>query len=433
MTTSFEQFQISDKLRNKMKRVTNRSTLRSSLFLNAAEGPEPQNTVAGTQDVILVYRDEVRFDGAYMVWRFEEAADSALVVDHENPVLNDSGLYDPAPRTIVEGLPYFNSDGVQTSSDDAVTGRGRFHPAPGAVEFWMRFNGISGLYIPNPGFATVPDHPSLDITGDIDIRWFGALNSYAAAAQVLVAKHYIFGNMSWYVQLDGSGFINFGVSPTGGVASAATSSSPVPVAGGQPVGLRITRVQSTGVVTFQASVNDGLSWTSLGTSAPLLAGQAINSGSDPIEIGVVHGNQQFAVGYHHRVEIRNGIDGTPALDVRFTDADQGWAVGDTGGATGVDATGKTVTLSGGAEILPSISVAKTIARITADPDVSDEELTVTLNVAGTLTVDVYDILPTPTLLRTVTSLGTVDNNQWRYVVVNDTGSDLSIYLDGEAS
>src|SRR5690606_10379841 len=72
-------------------------------------------------------------------------------------------------------------------------------------------------YLDLPGTAdtaTTPDHSSLDITGDIDLRREGEADWYASGAQMLIGKWGAAGNRSYHLRLE-AGFLYMSVSTDG--------------------------------------------------------------------------------------------------------------------------------------------------------------------------------------------------------------------------
>lgn len=190
-------------------------------------------------------------------------------------------------------------------------------------------------YFYHPGTSSndlsVPDHASLRIIGDIDLRWFGQADWTPASAVALVGR-WQSGDQSYLLTLESSWarlYIH------DGAASHFVGSAAIPLTDGQDGGIRATRRQSDGQVIFYTST-DGETWTQLSTHT-LAAGSAIRAGTAKLTVGSQQSAWWFA-GRTYQAEVRDGIDGTVVADVRAADATAPFA-------SFVDRTGKTVTIN----------------------------------------------------------------------------------------
>ena len=175
------------------------------------------------------------------------------------------------------------------------------------------------LRINGAGTVTCPSTAALvALTGDIDVR-IKLSNDGGVPGLFKVG--------TWGVYLSGTTPVL--INPAG-VATAF-----IPFAYGQVYWMRVTRVESTGVVTFYTSL-DGVTWTQLGTTVTGASG-AISGGAVAISWDVGAGALTGNVYY---VEVRNGINGTivaspdfsTAPGLPFTDAESNvWTV--SGGPT----------------------------------------------------------------------------------------------------
>jgi hypothetical protein len=89
-----------------------------------------------------------------------------------------------------------------------------------------------------------------------------------------------------------------------------------------------------------------VSWTSYEDLAGGGATSIFDSPTD-VTIGSLGDDSDPLAGQVYVVAI---LGTTERMDVRFTDRNQGWEIGDSAGATGTDDQSNVVTLSGGAEI-----------------------------------------------------------------------------------
>lgn len=191
-----------------------------------------------------------------------------------------------------------------------------------------------------PGRASTPDHASLDITGDIDIRVMVALNDWTPAARsVLIGKWGAAGTRSYLFTVEPTtGALRLFWSPDGSGTASNTSSASPAVANGEAIGVRVTLDVDNGAggrtVRFYTST-DGVFWTQLGTDQTTAGVVSIFSGAAPLEVGSqTAGTADLMAGNMYSAEVRNGINGTIVAAPDFG--------AQTAGATSfVDSTGKT--------------------------------------------------------------------------------------------
>lgn len=181
-------------------------------------------------------------------------------------------------------------------------------------------------YIRLPGGASnnvfAIDQDKLDVVGDIDIRWFGAADTWAnGGEQTLVSKWTVSGNQrSWKIQLDGSGQLQAQISTDGTAVNTFTSSANPTVLDGQYRGLGFSWVQSTGLLTFYES-SDGQNWSQLGTTQNVLAGLSVFNSTSRVEIGAYsNGTAGLFTGDVKRVEVagETQVEGIIDYSVDFT-------------------------------------------------------------------------------------------------------------------
>lgn len=194
---------------------------------------------------------------------------------------------------------------------------------------FLKYDGTKYAYLPGTdgNVASVPDEAALDITGDIDLRWFGSLDDWTPgsyntligkAAGVSAAQPYALvianasGGSAGRVQLNLDG---------GSGEVSTTSTEAVQAADGELKWIRATWQQSDGRVQFFTS-EDGIAWDQLGTDRSLTTVAAINTSAGPLEIGRYHQNSLFLAGRTYRAQVFAGLAGTDKrLDVDFNDAD----------------------------------------------------------------------------------------------------------------
>lgn len=220
---------------------------------------------------------------------------------------------------------------------------------PGISPFGLDLPGTTGH------FASTPDHNDLDITADIDIRVCVALDDLTPAATGFLASKYggTAAARSWAFSVWSIGDLALDIhdgTTQSQVNAGATLSAQGYVAGNK-IWLRVTWKQSDGRTQFFTSL-DNETWTQLGTNKTL-ARPSINASTGTVAIGALSTGGSPTAGIIHQAQVRNGIDGVVVFDADFADPVQGWDIGDSNGATGVDATGKTVTINGAGSTIVS--------------------------------------------------------------------------------
>lgn len=211
-----------------------------------------------------------------------------------------------------------------------------------------------GLLLPGASgaFASTPDDPALDITGDIDLRCDASLDDWSVV-QNLVAKYEATGDNRSYRLLTSSGLLRLEWSPDGTIASRldAESTVTVPAGPGEQLAVGATLDVDDGsggwVVTFYTAPSNAGPWAQLGTPVDNAGGgtTSIFAGTATLNVGAAlnDGSSNPASGTIHAAEVRDGIDGTVVADPDFTAQPSGTASFD-------DDAGRTWTVNGTAEI-----------------------------------------------------------------------------------
>lgn len=209
------------------------------------------------------------------------------------------------------------------------------------------------LYLPgtNGVNASTPDHSSLDIAGDIDLRARIAPDDWSPSGQKNVLyKTSNSATTGYGFGLSGgsNGLIWMTWDPTSGGVISTVSNTAVSFAYPDVGWIRVTLDVSEYTVTYYTSTdqtNDytAVTWAQLGTT---------DTGTGPTDIetnalallvgGQGPGGFNAFVGRVYRAVALNGIGGTVAADFNADD----FQVGDSGGDTAVDSTGKTWTING---------------------------------------------------------------------------------------
>jgi len=176
------------------------------------------------------------------------------------------------------------------------------HNGASSDNYW--YNPTSGNY------CTTPNAASNQITGDIEMMVKLEFNNISAFQDFIsksdASNGYSFG-------ITNTRFLNLliGTTPSGSVSINSTVAVITPLS--TLVYLKVTRVASSGVVTFFTS-SDGITYTQLGATVTSTTGN-IRLGSQTLEIGQnVSGTNNRFIGKLYRATISNSIGGTPVVD-----------------------------------------------------------------------------------------------------------------------
>lgn len=293
-----------------------------------------------------------------------------------------------------------------TDNVDGITS----DPLTGLVHEFRVWDGIEGedrrglLLDGSAGsYASAPDAPGLDITGDLEIAAFIEPTAWSGTTQSIITKYDTAGNQrSYQLVLSAGGNLQLNWSEDG-VSSVSGGLSTVPVStppGQIGVAVRVTLDVDDGggnrVVTFYTSDSVNGPWTQLGSPVVTAGTTSVFSGTAPMEVGSrATGATNLFTGLVRSVIVRNGIGGTIVAAPVFEDQAAGtpsfsdgpgntWTVNGTatiidesaaivagpdfdaqapGTTNFVDAYGKTWTVNGNAAI-----VDVTGGTVVADPD-----------------------------------------------------------------
>ncbi|WP_084965251.1 carbohydrate binding domain-containing protein [Thermoactinospora rubra] len=271
-----------------------------------------------------------RRDGMVTVTRGRSAEAGDVDASRLTATINNrDGRY--SPRNPIS--PYYGILGRNTQIRASLTGSSSY----------LALDGTTGRRI------TTPDHASLDITGDIDVRLEVTLGSWRRE-QDLAGKYDTSSQRSWTWWLNHDGVLSFSWSTDGGNINLSTRNSTVPVpapASGRQA-LRVTLDVNNGagghtVVFYTAPSMDG-PWAQLGDPVVTSGTTSIFASTAALELGMVEDLVTGAMaGQVHRFEVRNGIGGTVVAGPDFRNL----AAGTTSFA---DSAGRTWTVQNGAEI-----------------------------------------------------------------------------------
>jgi len=192
-------------------------------------------------------------------------------------------------------------------------------------------NGVvsAPLYLPGGGnhSLTVPDSATISLTGDMDLRFYGAATDWSRVgfSGALASKSSSSPNVGWVWYLNAAGTMVLTISSNGtAVTKSFVSTAAVPfgdgVAGWVRVTLDINDGSGNTVCKFWTS-SDGSAWSQLGTtltSAGVTASQFDTTSSLQI---ATQGTATGFKGYLYRFQMRNNIldDGSGIVfDADFT-------------------------------------------------------------------------------------------------------------------
>jgi hypothetical protein len=282
---------------------------------------------------------------------------------------NESGALEPSTVTV----ELDNRDGALTPGNGAspyYPNIRRGTPLRVSVE-----GGTPALLIPGGStvtaplaWASTPDHASLDITGDIDIRariepdaWSNGVTWNLTQLdktppQRVVGKWGVTdntANLSWILDLLGAGWPSLEWTSGGTFGTYASSTVNNLWAASGPLWIGVTLDVNNGAGGFTARYyateavtpgTDITTWRLIGThTSDVFGTTSIYSGAAPLYVGLRPGGVPGYRGRIHAVEVRNGINGTVVANPYFS--------AQTPGATSFnDGTGKTWTLGGVASI-----------------------------------------------------------------------------------
>jgi hypothetical protein len=212
---------------------------------------------------------------------------------------------------------------------------------------WPGDNGSNYVYLPGAAgnFLSVADEASLDITGDIDLRAYVAVDDYTSGSpQTLISKWADAGNQrGYFLRITATGFLELFWSTTGADFPSAASTAAVTTTDGNPVWLRGTLDVNNGVagrdIKFYTSP-DGITWTQLGTTVTQATTTSVFANNASLEVGTwASGTNNPMAAKVYRAQVYNGIDGTLVLDVDTSRVTSGSA------ASFTARTGQTVTIN----------------------------------------------------------------------------------------
>jgi len=282
---------------------------------------------------------------------------------------------------------------------------------------YLYTSGVTG------NFASTPHSSALDITGDIDIRLRVALDNWSTSA-TFASKGYVH---CWWFYLSATA-IYFAPTLSGGTVFPGVTWSSRP-ANGTTIWLRVTRVASTGVITWFSAADSAdvpTSWTTIGTTTST-AGNLLSNPSMSVGIGAAVQNPSASfletAGKFYRTQILSGIDGTVVFDANF-------ATGITSGGqttfTESSSNAATVTINRSTSGRKSVAVVRPVWLLGTDDyfEVADNDL-LDFSASDSFTVvAVVRQWGTPTNFGRYVDKSNLSDTGWQ---VTSSGTSVTVY------
>lgn len=304
-----------------------------------------------------------------------------------------------SPVTITRGVPAEGTTADPSAASQLLDNRGgdysprdpnsALHGEVGRNTPWRFSVEAGGPWLDLPGSGdnglTTPDHANLTITGDIDIRLDLALAGWREEMNLAGRYESTGSQRSWMISLVPNG-LRFIWSPDGTFVNAvtATSTAPVPAYSGQRLCLRVTLDVDNGAggktVTFYTGQQLTGRWQPLGKPVTTAGTTSLFDSSEGLQLGAVPDyNGLRARGRLHRMQVRNGIDGTLAVDLDTATA------ADPGDTSFTDATGLVWTIRDTAALTNRhVRMAGEVPAWPPSRDLSGADRTVAIAPAGIL-------------------------------------------------
>ncbi|MEU2119995.1 hypothetical protein ABZ567_31160 [Streptomyces sp. NPDC016459] len=175
--------------------------------------------------------------------------------------------------------------------------------------------------------ASTPHHASFNITGDLDVRFDGALDDWRPDnSTFLMGKWAAAPNATWYLYVNVLG-LSLAWSPDG-TAFVQRTSAPLPAGPGRRLAVRATLDVNNGsgghTVTFYTAPTLAGPWTQLGPAQVTTGTTSIATNTADLQVGDISGFNFLApVGEVYAAEVRNGIGGTVVAAPRFDQQNAG--------------------------------------------------------------------------------------------------------------
>ena len=210
---------------------------------------------------------------------------------------------------------------------------------------FLDWTGTNYVYLTGSAnnWMSVPDAANLDITGDIDLRAYVAMDDWTPAAASMLLSKWNFGTQKSYrMFITSAGTVQLDWTSDGSTDLSAISTVATGVTDGSAKWVRATLDVDNGAsgrdIKFWTS-DDGSTWTQLGTTVTQAGVTSIFAGTMDLGIGATVGTSANTAAKVYRAQVLDGIGGTAILNVDTS-------VITSGAATSFTAlTGQTVTIN----------------------------------------------------------------------------------------
>lgn len=230
-----------------------------------------------------------------------------------------------------EGTGDLTLDGPITGFQTLPTGEFTYVASMGS-EWELGVSQVSGGVLERPiphlylagnsnGYAGTSDAAALSITGDIDVRFHGALNNWTNG-QTFVSKRNGFSSaVSYHFEIGFGNTLSLRWSADGTTVIGPLSTQVLSIAAGATKHVRATLDVDNGsggyTLNYYTS-DDGSTWTQLGATIIGGATTSIFDGTQPLIVGsYAQGASNRMAGKVYSVQVRDGIDGTLVANPRF--------------------------------------------------------------------------------------------------------------------
>ena len=217
--------------------------------------------------------------------------------------------------TQLESAQYLKNSGTGGNKLDARLG------STGVVDSndpkILNHTGTNYVYLPgvSGNYVSIPDNPSLNITGNIELVARVSPASWTPTTYCTLAQK----NNLWYFRLNTSGKLEF-VWYNGTAYQIKSTTQSVPVAAGVAAWVKTTFTVATGQARFYYATDQTTEpsvWTEL-TAPSAFGSTTMVPGAGVLALGSNAGGTEPWIGGMYRFIVRNGIAGTAVVDVDFT-------------------------------------------------------------------------------------------------------------------